>query len=144
MSMTENEAINVLQLNKPFTASKEANNAIEMAIQALEEIQQYRAIGTVEEFKVFKLGRLGNKGFITIGQTMEEYAQAIRAKTIDDVMKKAEELQKDQIKNLENSSMRNGKRWGVYMNTYLGHIQTACKRLIREQLQGVKGEENES
>jgi uncharacterized protein (UPF0212 family) len=37
MSMTENEAINVLQLNKPFTASKEANNAIEMAIQALEK-----------------------------------------------------------------------------------------------------------
>ena len=49
--MTENEAINVLQLNKPFTASKEANNAIEMAIQALEEVQAYRAIGTVEELQ---------------------------------------------------------------------------------------------
>jgi hypothetical protein len=47
MSMTENEAINVLQLNKPFTASKEANNAIEMAIQALEEVQYFK-----EEYNV--------------------------------------------------------------------------------------------
>lgn len=30
------------------------NDAINMAIQALEEIQQYRAIGTVEDFKSLK------------------------------------------------------------------------------------------
>ena len=53
--------------------------------EALEEIKEYRAIGTVEEFKAFKLGRLGNKGFITIGQTMEEYAQEIKAKAIVEV-----------------------------------------------------------
>ena len=46
--MTENEAINHLQLNRPFAYS-ELQNAIDIAIKALEEVQQYRAIGTPEE-----------------------------------------------------------------------------------------------
>lgn len=45
---------------------------------------EYRAIGTVEEFKAFKLGRLCNKGFITIGQTIEEFKEEIRNKAIDE------------------------------------------------------------
>ena len=49
--MTENEAINHLQLNRPFAYS-ELQNAIDIAIKALEEIQQYRAIGTPEECRV--------------------------------------------------------------------------------------------
>lgn len=53
--MTENEAINELQANIDlpfgFTVSDEVS---EIAIQALEEIQQYRAIGTVEELKTMK------------------------------------------------------------------------------------------
>lgn len=55
-------------------------------------------------------------------------------KAIEDVMKKAEEIQEEQIKNLEQSPMRSGKRWAIYMNTYLGQIQVACKRLIEERL----------
>ena len=55
-------------------------------------------------------------------------------KAVDDVMKKAKEIQEEQIKNLEQSSMRSGKQWAMYMNTYLGHIQVACTRLIKEQL----------
>ena len=51
--MTENETINILQLNRPFAYS-ELQSAVDEAIQALEEIQQYRAIGTVEEFKALK------------------------------------------------------------------------------------------
>ena len=46
--MTENEAINHLQLNRPFAYS-ELQNAVDIAIKALEEVQQYRAIGTIEE-----------------------------------------------------------------------------------------------
>ena len=49
---------------------------------------RYEAICTIEEFKALKLGKLGNKGFITIGQTMEEYAQEIRAKAIDEFVEK--------------------------------------------------------
>ena len=55
---------------------------------------------------------------------------------VDDVMKKAKEIQEEQIKNLEQSPMRNGKRWAAYMNTYLGHIQVACEGLITEKLKG--------
>lgn len=53
--MTENEAINELQANIDlpfgFTVSDEVS---EIAIQALEEIKQYREIGTVEELKSMK------------------------------------------------------------------------------------------
>ena len=82
--MMENEAINALKLEGGLQIDGKAKRVaqffegLSVAIQALEEVQAYRAIGTVEEFKAFKLGRLGNKGFITIGQTMEEYAQEIR------------------------------------------------------------------
>lgn len=58
MSMTENEAIEELKtsigLAKMCTLNSERKKEIEayaMAIQALEEIQAYRAIGTIEEFK---------------------------------------------------------------------------------------------
>ena len=51
--MTENESINILQLNRPFAYS-ELQSAVDEAIQALEEIKQYRAIGTIEEFKALK------------------------------------------------------------------------------------------
>lgn len=49
--MTENEAIIIIENEKARLRRKEGDRceAIEMAIKALEEIQQYRAIGTVEE-----------------------------------------------------------------------------------------------
>lgn len=61
--MTENEAIEVLKKNYPKTCKMvggrlqggfddldcEFGQAITMAIEALEEIQQYRSIGTVDE-----------------------------------------------------------------------------------------------
>lgn len=56
VAMTENEAIKELEtsidLAKMCTQNYERKNEIqgyEMAIKALEEVQQYRAIGTVEE-----------------------------------------------------------------------------------------------
>ena len=51
--MTENEAINELKNYRTCSGTKFPKE-IEVAIQALEEIQQYRAIGTVEEFKALK------------------------------------------------------------------------------------------
>ena len=58
--MTLDEAINILQLNRPFAYS-ELQSAVDEAIQALEEIQQYRAIGTIEEFKDLKEKNEPNK-----------------------------------------------------------------------------------
>lgn len=61
--MTVNEAIEYLNnhylavghiLNPPKEECENHNSVMDMAIQALEEIQQYRSIGTVEEFKALK------------------------------------------------------------------------------------------
>ena len=56
--MTENEAIKILKRDLAIQTENKALpdgiKAIETAIQALEEIQQYRAIGTVEEVKELK------------------------------------------------------------------------------------------
>lgn len=41
--MTEQEAIDIIELNRPFLES-DLQRAMEMAIKALEEIRQYRAI----------------------------------------------------------------------------------------------------
>ena len=50
--MTENEAIEVLKDEHSY--GYELNKACLIAIQALSEIQQYRAIGTVEEVRMLK------------------------------------------------------------------------------------------
>ena len=53
--MTENEAIGMLKIQRTFTNSANAKvEAIDMAIQALQEIQQYREIGTVGEIRFMK------------------------------------------------------------------------------------------
>lgn len=59
--MKENEAIEYLQnrylvvgspANPPKEECEKHNEVVEMAIKALEEVQQYRAIGTPEECRV--------------------------------------------------------------------------------------------
>ena len=52
--MTENEAIKHLELCKKSRMFIPNNDVLEVAIQALEEIQQYRAIGTVEDIQSMK------------------------------------------------------------------------------------------
>ena len=54
--MTENEAIRELHNIRPrgsIIPQKRAE-ALDVAIKALEEIEQYRAIGTIDEFKALK------------------------------------------------------------------------------------------
>ena len=48
----ETEAIECLKSNKPTSGYLMLQESIDMAIKALEEIQKYRAIGTVEECRV--------------------------------------------------------------------------------------------
>ena len=63
--MTENEAIKMLEIQKPAYGCKEYQKplmyAYEMAIKALEEVQQYRAIGTPEELQVAKEKQIAKK-----------------------------------------------------------------------------------
>jgi hypothetical protein len=61
MSMTENEAKYYLLESMPIVGFKTHNEALNVAIQALSEIQQYRAIGTVEEFKALKEKNVAKK-----------------------------------------------------------------------------------
>ena len=52
--MTENEVKKHLKLCKESRLFIPKKDVLDTAIQALEEIQQYRAIGTIEEFKALK------------------------------------------------------------------------------------------
>ena len=56
--MTENEALKILKRDLAIQIENKALpdgiNAIATAIQTLEEVQQYRAIGTVEELQALK------------------------------------------------------------------------------------------
>lgn len=72
--MTEQEAIEALKLINtsrvhPFYSWEEMANVRDMAINALKEIQQYRAIGTVEECRAYK----GN-GWIPVEERLPEDA----------------------------------------------------------------------
>ena len=71
--MTENEAIKELkedynELGKAIPCDTgwgvAINEAYSIAIKALEEIQEYRAIGTVEEFKALKEKSVAKKPYI--------------------------------------------------------------------------------
>ena len=95
--MTESESIRLLQnIIHVSDNSDECNNveidafhqdAIELAIQALEEIQQHRAIGTVEEFKELKEIR-GNCKDCAGCTVWKCDCSNIRAKAIDDFLQK--------------------------------------------------------
>ena len=52
--MTEKKVIEILTECKEWLSNDINIDAVCMGIKALEEIQQYRAIGTVEEFKALK------------------------------------------------------------------------------------------
>lgn len=50
--MTENEAIKIIrEYGGLFPKARGEHEALEMAINALEEVQKYRAIGTPEEYR---------------------------------------------------------------------------------------------
>lgn len=47
--MTEQKAIEIIKREEQWESNSSISKAFNIAIEALEEIQQYRAIGTVEE-----------------------------------------------------------------------------------------------
>lgn len=50
--MTEQDAIERLEIYKNFDFSKGSKEAMQVAIKALEEVQQYRALGTAEDIQL--------------------------------------------------------------------------------------------
>ena len=69
ITMTEQEAKLICDVRiSRFDHAEDVNQALEIAKQALEEIQQYRAIGTVEECRAYK----GN-GWIPVKERLPEW-----------------------------------------------------------------------
>ena len=80
--MTENEAIEYLNnhylvvghiLNTPKEECEHHNAVMDTAIQALEEIGQYRSIGTVEEFRALKEQAKPKKSCSCWGSNFQRY-----------------------------------------------------------------------
>ena len=76
--MTENEARQVIECigeklndNSLVFYTKVEQKALNMAIQALEERQQYRAIGTIEEFKALKEKSVAKKVVVKKSEAIE-------------------------------------------------------------------------
>ena len=108
--MTENEAINELQSNIDlpfgFTVSDEVS---EIAIKALEEIKQYRAIGTVEELQALKekenrfdrnIKMFNEIGLEIRNNAIDEFAEALlRCDVIDKsvIRRIAEQMKGEQL-----------------------------------------------
>lgn len=98
--MTENEAIDKLKNMRLFMQIEDNKNeckfaendylANKMAIQALEEVQQYRQIGSVEPFaETKKLSDLTKKCG-TIGKVFDECAEYAAIGTVEECRKSVE------------------------------------------------------
>ena len=109
--MTENEAMKNLETLERFYRIAKSGSALHevlinfvtledlvVAIQALEEIQQYRAIGTVEEFKALKEKE---ERFDRNIRMFNEIGLEIRAKAIDEFAEKLKE-KSTFLKSIEN------------------------------------------
>ena len=95
----EAEAIECLKSNKPTSGYLMLQESIDMAIKALEEVQQYRAIGTVEELETAsKYLRLVKKHG-TVGKTIEECAEYEEIGTVEECRAAMEKQRKKLVKN---------------------------------------------
>ena len=83
--MTENQAIKILEEKKSWESDDRIIDAFIMAIEALKEIQQYKAIGTVEEFANAK--RRVHIADMAV-EHIEREKQKIRTKAIDEFKNK--------------------------------------------------------
>jgi hypothetical protein len=91
MSMTENEAIKGLETlkyqckhNGECGTCNVCCSAIPLAIQAIEEIKQYRAIGTVEELEAMKKGTLSAMELVDIWCVLEDLKKYSAIGTIEE------------------------------------------------------------
>ena len=143
--MTENEVIKKLNmldeaLNFQRADADESSYALQIAIQALEEIQQYRAIGTIEEFKEIKQWKAEvMEGFCKYdASSFEEIVVNAKAKAID-------ELLENQLEVLEDfKEWEDGDGYPIHSMSETQRI-SKCKELIKQVAEQIKaGVENEN
>lgn len=95
----ETEAIECLKSNKPTSGYLMLQESIDMAIKALEEVQQYRAIGTVEEPETAsKYLRLVKKHG-TVGKAIEACAEYEGIGTVEECREAMEKQRRKIVKN---------------------------------------------
>ena len=95
----ETEAIECLKSNKPTSGYLMLQESIDMAIKALEEVQQYRAIGTVEELETAsKYLRLVKKHG-TVGKSIEACAEYEGIGTVEECREAMEKQRRKIVKN---------------------------------------------
>ena len=95
----ETEAIECLKSNKPTSGYLMLQESIDMAIKALEEVQQYRAIGTVEEMETAsKYLRLVKKHG-TVGKAIEACAEYEGIGTVEECREAMEKQRRKIVKN---------------------------------------------
>ena len=100
----ETEAIECLKSNKPTSGYLMLQESIDMAIKALEEVQQYRAIGTVEELETAsKYLRLVKKHG-TVGKTIEECAEYEEIGTVEECRAAMEKQRRKIVKDMYGTS----------------------------------------
>lgn len=162
--MTPEEAIKILENKKEYSERitdnfldhssveiKDANETIEMcdmAISALKEIQQYRAIGTVEEFKKLKLAENG-----TIWGVIDEYVAYKQIGTVEECREAREKQtpKKCYIDSCPDHTHYKCPSCGqIQMSTYahgfprLGRITKYCENcgqaLVNENLEGMRND----
>lgn len=118
--MTEQEAIRWQEaFRKTYNGMpKEANEACDMAIAALEEIQQYRSIGTVEEIERMKRYQKLAKAHGTIGQVIEE---CVKYEAIGNVKECREAVEKQKAKKPIKDREQKKRYTSVYFCPTCGH-----------------------
>ena len=95
----ETEAIECLKSNKPTSGYLMLQESIDMAIKALEEVQQYRAIGTVEELETASQYLRLVKKHGTVGKTIEACAEYEEIGTVEECRAAMEKQRKKLVKN---------------------------------------------
>lgn len=130
--MTDNEsnmsikyAVCVLEaIGNGLTLSNENDreDACVLAIQALEEIQQYRAIGTVEELEAMKKGTLSAMELLDIWCVLEDLKKYSAIGTIEEFKALKEEV--ELYRNLDKTNFSDG------YNRAIDEFASKCKEKV--------------
>lgn len=121
--MTENEAIECLKCYRAQSGTSFPEE-IEMAVNALEEIEQYRAIGTPEELKAAMKYVYLAKKHGTVGQVIEN---CVKYEAIGTVMECREAVEKQTAKKVTSFDYHNGT---------VNYGCPVCKRKIISKIDG--------
>lgn len=140
MNMTENEAIEWLKHTRAYqhkcdnceyidingACNEECKDFYDLAIQALEEIQQYRAIGTVEELKTLKENNLTALEMADLWCVLEDLKRYSAIGTIDEFKALKEKKSEWEYCRKENIATCKHCSYEHYLGTYHQYATNYC------------------